>query len=117
MRILWAAGDAYDQVKDMCIFLLNEGSLPPDKALAVYVQSPGSQFEYRGAVHLGCPSAVLPLLWPTPMNSPGTIPGPAQIGISVEDAASLQLQNVGWQRRLEGMALKVRLLPCEECRT
>lgn len=97
-------------MKDICIFLLNEQALPPDKALAVYVQSPGSAFEYRGAVHMGCPSAVLPLLWP-PSPTPGVPGSSAQIGISVEDASTLQLQNVGWQRRLEGMALKVRAVP------
>ncbi len=60
----WEPGEAYDQVKEMCIFLLNELALPAGKALAVYVQSPGSQYEYRGAVHSACPSAVFPLLWP-----------------------------------------------------
>ncbi|GJP47129.1 hypothetical protein CLOM_g6358 [Closterium sp. NIES-68] len=106
-------GDAYDQVKEICIFLLTEAALPPDRALAVYVQSPGSQFEYRGAVHVGCPSAVLPLLWPAaaiPTGAvlpPGGVPPTAQIGISVEPLASLPLQNVGWQKRVEEMALKV----------
>ncbi|CAI5523929.1 unnamed protein product [Closterium sp. Naga37s-1] len=109
-------GDAYDQVKEICIFLLNEAALPPGQALAVYVQAPGSPFEYRGAVHLGCPSAVLPLLWPAavaptgavlPAFPPGGVPPTAQIGISVEPMASLPLQNVGWQRRVEEMALKV----------
>ncbi|CAI5483923.1 unnamed protein product, partial [Closterium sp. Yama58-4] len=57
-------GDAYDQVKEICIFLLSEAALPPGQALAVYVQAPGSPFEYRGA-------------------------------------------SVGWQRRIEEMALKV----------
>ncbi|GLJ46609.1 hypothetical protein SUGI_0982080 [Cryptomeria japonica] len=33
-------GEAYDQIKEMCIFLLNEFSLPPDKVLSVYIQSP-----------------------------------------------------------------------------
>ncbi|CAI5486016.1 unnamed protein product [Closterium sp. Naga37s-1] len=117
------AGDAYDQVKEICIFLLSEAALPPGQALAVYVQSPGSPFEYRGAVHLGCPSAVLPLLWPAavaptgavlPALPPGGVPPTAQIGISVEPIASLPLQNVGWQRRVEEMALKPAA-PLQHC--
>ena len=38
---------------------------------------------------------------------PGTGGTGAQIGISVEPAASLALQNVGWQKRVEEVALKV----------
>ncbi|MCO5560840.1 hypothetical protein L7F22_014460 [Adiantum nelumboides] len=58
-------GEAYDQVKEMCIFLLNEFALPTKKALAVYAQSPGSPF-HCGAVHRACRFVVLPLLWPSP---------------------------------------------------
>jgi hypothetical protein len=107
------AGEAYDQVKEMCIFLLNEMALPAGKALAVYVQTPGSQFEYRGAVHSACPSAVFPLLWPGAssgqmlLTGPGAPAASAQIGISVEDLATLPALNVGQQKRVEELALKV----------
>ena len=112
------AGENYDQVKEMCIFLLNATSLPPDKALAVYVQAPGSSFEFRGAVHVGCPSASLPLLWPSPgsaggntgpalITASGNPPFTAQIGVSVEDLATLPMLNVGSQKRVETLALKV----------
>lgn len=106
-------GEAYDQVKEMCIFLLNEMALPAGKALAVYVQTPGSQFEYRGAVHSACPSAVFPLLWPGATSGQMLLTGPgaptvsAQIGISVEDLATLPALNVGQQKRVEELALKV----------
>lgn len=105
-------GEAYDQVKEMCIFLLNEFSLPPEKALAVYVQSPGSPFQYCGAVHRGCPSAVLSLLWPSPggqmqIMAPDAGPLSAKIGLSVEDVVSLPALNVGQQRRVEALAMKV----------
>ncbi len=110
----WVTGEAYDQVKEMCIFLLNEMALPLGKALAVYVQSPGSQYEYRGAVHSACPSAVFPLLWPGANNNGqmlltgvGTPPLSAQIGVSVEDLVTLPVLNVGQQKRVEELAMKV----------
>lgn len=97
----------------MCIFLLSETVLPPDKALAVYVQAPASSWEYRGAVFVGCPSANLPLLWPKPGQIPFTVeqgqqPIPAaQIGVSVEDISTLPSLNVGTTKRIEELALKV----------
>ncbi len=110
----WVTGEAYDQVKEMCIFLLNEMALPLGKALAVYVQSPGSQYEYRGAVHSACPSAVFPLLWPGAnsngqmlLTGVGTPPLSAQIGVSVEDLVTLPVLNVGQQKRVEELAMKV----------
>ncbi|XP_031491566.1 uncharacterized protein LOC116258531 [Nymphaea colorata] len=104
-------GEAYDQVKEMCIFLLNGLSLPPDKALAVYIQSPGSDFQYCGAVYAGCPSTVLPLSWPEPggqghLTSDAT-PLTAKIGISVMELAMLPALNGGQQRRIEQLAMKV----------
>eukprot|EP00897_Mesotaenium_endlicherianum_P005876 jgi/Mesen1/5316/ME000265S04475 len=109
-------GEAYDQVKEVCIFLVSELVLPADKALAVYVQAPGSEFEYRGAVHNACPSAVLPLAWPQPGGAttgqpqvavPGMAPMTALIGISVEPLATLPMANVGMQKKFEELALKV----------
>ncbi|XP_010032742.2 LOW QUALITY PROTEIN: protein OPI10 homolog [Eucalyptus grandis] len=114
-------GEAYDQVREMCIFLLNGFALPPDKALAVYVQSPGSPFVYCGAVTVSRPSAVLPLAWPEPggdaaaaaaggqlqLTSPGAAPLTAKIGVSVEEAGALPSLDAAEGRRVERMAMRV----------
>ncbi|XP_010242568.1 PREDICTED: protein OPI10 homolog [Nelumbo nucifera] len=105
-------GEAYDQIRDMCIFLLNGFTLPPDKALAVYIQSPGSPFLFCGAVSVSRPSAVLSLPWPEPggqlqLTSPDSAPLSAKIGVSVEDLASLPSLDVTAQKRVEHLALKV----------
>ncbi|KAI6670652.1 hypothetical protein NL676_005537 [Syzygium grande] len=117
-------GEAYDQVREMCIFLLNGLALPPDKALAVYVQSPGSPFVYCGAVTVSRPSAVLPLPWPEPggdaaaggagaggqplqLTSPGAAPLSAKIGVSVEDLGALPSLDAAAGRRIERMAMRV----------
>ncbi|KAL2649970.1 hypothetical protein R1flu_018098 [Riccia fluitans] len=103
-------GEAYTEVEEICIYLLSESSLPADKAVAVYVQSPGSAFQYCGAVYQNCPSAVLALMWPDanqrllPSSSSNAS---AKIGISVEDLASLPVINMGVQRNIEGLALKI----------
>ncbi|GAB4827285.1 hypothetical protein Ancab_034174 [Ancistrocladus abbreviatus] len=107
-------GEAYDQVKEICIFLLNNFTLPPEKALAVYVQSPGSPFQYCGAVTLSRPSAVLSLLWPEPatgsqlqLTAADSAPLSAKIGVSVEDLSSLPSLDVAAEKKIERMALKV----------
>nr|ABK25938.1 unknown [Picea sitchensis] len=104
-------GEAYDQIKEMCIFLLNEFSLPPDKVLAVYVQSPGSEFKYCGAVYRACPSAVLTLCWPEPGGqmqlTSDSVPLTAKIGVSIEDLNAIPALNVGHQQRIEQLAMKV----------
>ncbi|CAL0315697.1 unnamed protein product [Lupinus luteus] len=109
-------GEAYDQVRELCIFLLNSFTLPPDKALAVYIQSPGSPFLYVGAVTIARPSAVLSLPWPDPGGSDGTgqlqltadaQPLTAKIGVSVEDLASLPSLDVVAEKRIERLAMKV----------
>ncbi|KAM7259050.1 hypothetical protein ACFE04_014791 [Oxalis oulophora] len=41
-------------------------TLPADKALAVYIQSPGSQFLFVGAVTVARSSAFTSLPWPDP---------------------------------------------------
>ncbi|GMH26822.1 hypothetical protein Nepgr_028665 [Nepenthes gracilis] len=107
-------GEAYDQIKEICIFLLNNFTLPPDKALAVYIQSPGSPFLYCGAVTLSRPSAVLSLPWSqssdggqlqlTNADSPALS---AKIGVSVDDLSSLPSLDVAADRNIERMALKV----------
>ncbi|KAM1055548.1 hypothetical protein FF1_029079 [Malus domestica] len=60
---------AFDQVPELCIFLLNNFTLPPDKALAVYIQSPGSAFFFCKAATVARPWAVLSLPWPYPSTS------------------------------------------------
>ncbi|XP_030492595.2 uncharacterized protein LOC115708733 [Cannabis sativa] len=109
-------GEAYDQVRELCIFLLNDFTLPPDKALAVYIQSPGCPFVFCGAVTLTRPSAVLTLAWPEPGGSLTPqlqITGPdaplmsAKIGVSVEELASLPSLDVTAEKRIERLALKV----------
>ena len=96
-------GDSYDQVREICIFLLNNFSLPPDKALAVYVQSPGSPFICCGAITLALPSAILSLLWPGPgagdrgqlQMAAAAPPASAKIGMSMEEL----LRCRRWTRR------------------
>ncbi|KAG7036752.1 Protein Hikeshi [Cucurbita argyrosperma subsp. argyrosperma] len=110
--IIILLGEAYDQIREMCIFLLNNFTLPPDKALAVYIQSPGSQFLFCGAVTLARPSAVLSLPWPEPggqmqLIAADSAPISAKIGVSVEDLASLQSLDVTAGKRIERLALKV----------
>ncbi|XP_077239978.1 hikeshi-like protein [Tasmannia lanceolata] len=105
-------GEAYDDIKEMCIFLLNGLSLPPDKALAVYIQSPGSPFIYCGAVYTARPSAVLSLLWPEPggqmqITQADSAPLSAKIGVSVEDLSSLPSLDIAASRRIERLAMKV----------
>lgn len=109
---LTCAGEAYDQVREICIFLLNNFTLPPDKALAVYIQSPGSPFLFCGAVTLARPSAVLSLPWPEPggqmqLTAPDSTPLSAKIGVSVEDLASLPSLDVVAEKRIERLAMKV----------
>ncbi|XP_050203996.1 protein OPI10 homolog [Mercurialis annua] len=106
-------GEAYDQIREICIFLLNNFTLPPDKALAVYIQSPGSPFQFCGAVTIARPSAVLSLNWPEPgggqlqLTAPDSAPLSAKIGVSVEDLASLPSLDVVAEKRIERLAMKV----------
>ncbi|GMN46359.1 hypothetical protein TIFTF001_015545 [Ficus carica] len=112
-------GDSYDQVREICIFLLNNFSLPPDKALAVYVQSPGSPFVFCGAVTLARPSAVLSLPWPEPGGfgaggqlqiaaaADAALPASAKIGVSVEELAALPSLDAAAEKRIENVAMKV----------
>lgn len=107
-----SAGEAYDSVREVCIFLLNSFTLPPDKALAVYIQSPGSPFLYCGAVTLARPSAVLSLPWPEPggqlqLTAPDAAPLSAKIGVSVEDLATLPSLDVTSEKKIERLAMKV----------
>ncbi|CAK9135302.1 unnamed protein product [Ilex paraguariensis] len=104
-------GEAYDSIREVCIFLLNNFTLPPDKALAVYIQAPGSPFLFCGAVTLSRPSAVLSLPWPDPGGqmqlTADAAPLSAKIGVSVEDLASLPSLDVTAEKKIERLALKV----------
>ncbi|XP_042037136.1 protein OPI10 homolog [Salvia splendens] len=106
-------GESYDSIREVCIFLLNNFTLPPDKALAVYIQSPGSPFLFCGAVTLSRPSAVLSLPWPDPGNAgvlqltADSTPLSAKIGVSVEDLPTLPSLDVAAERKIERLALKV----------
>nr|XP_043629513.1 protein Hikeshi [Erigeron canadensis] len=110
-------GEAYDSIGEVCIFLLNNFTLPPDKALAVYIQSPGSPFVFVGAVTLTRPSAVLSLQWPDAaavdggggglLTSPDAPPLSAKIGVSVEDLAALPSLDVSAEKKIQRMAMKV----------
>ena len=81
--------------------------------MALYVQSPGSHFQYCGAVCQTYPSAVLPLLWPNAdgqirqLAPPDSAPLTAKIGLAVEDLVTLPSLDVKKQRQLELLALKV----------
>ncbi|KAL8532302.1 hypothetical protein ACS0TY_008775 [Phlomoides rotata] len=107
-------GESYDSIREICIFLLNNYALPPDKALALYIQSPGSNFLFCGAVTLSRPSAVLSLSWPEPggggvpqLTAPDASPLSAKIGVSIEDLAALPSLDVAAESKIERMALKV----------
>ncbi|KAJ8465316.1 hypothetical protein OPV22_027868 [Ensete ventricosum] len=110
-------GDAYRDVKEVCVFLLPAAaaSFPPGKALAVYVQPPGHPFLFCGAVHPARPSAVLALPWPDLAEDAVAAVGAlqvagasAKIGVSVEDLASLPtVADAGAEKRAERLALKV----------
>lgn len=105
-------GEAYDSKREVCIFLLNNFTLPPDKALAVYIQSPGSSFVFCGAVTITRPSAVLSLTWPEPggqlqLTAADSPPVSAKIGVSVEDLATLPSLDVAAEKKIERLAMKV----------
>lgn len=105
-------GEAYDSIREVCIFLLNNFTLPPDKALAVYIQSPGSSFVFCGAVTITRPSAVLSLTWPEPggqlqLTAADSPPVSAKIGVSVEDLATLPSLDVAAEKKIERLAMKV----------
>ncbi|XP_078433428.1 hikeshi-like protein [Wolffia australiana] len=101
-------GEAYQEVKEVCIFLLNALSLPAGKALAVYVQAHGNPYIFCGAVHGGRPSALLHLPWPDPAFAASPGPPSARIGVCLEDFASLPaVADAGALARVERLALRV----------
>ncbi|KAJ6818243.1 putative protein OPI10-like protein [Iris pallida] len=105
-------GDSFLSLPNLCIFLLPPVTLPPDKALAVYVQPPGHPFLFCGAVHSARPSALLSLPWPTADPSSLPLPPPdaasAKLGVSVEDLALLPpVADAGAEARAEQAAVRV----------
>lgn len=75
----------YQQLKEVCVFLIRPGAIADNVALGVYVSAHGSEFEYRGAVGNMNPSVSLPLQWPT--GNAGDLP--VQLGISIEPIETL----------------------------
>jgi hypothetical protein len=57
--------------REVVLFLAAPGALPPGAALSLYVASPsgGGGWEFRGCVHGGHASEVLPLAWPGPVGT------------------------------------------------
>ncbi|OUZ99527.1 Protein of unknown function DUF775 [Macleaya cordata] len=80
----------------MCIFLLNGLSLPPDKALAIYIQSPGSPFVFCGAITIF-----------RPFTLSDSAPLSAKICVSVEDLSSLSSLDFTSKKMIEHLAHKV----------
>jgi hypothetical protein len=52
---------SYRDLKDVSLFLTQPNSLDPSAALALYVKAGSSEWLYRGCVHNGHPSDVMPL--------------------------------------------------------
>ncbi|KAK8698827.1 hypothetical protein V6N13_114933 [Hibiscus sabdariffa] len=74
-------GESYHQIDDMCIFLLNNFTLPPIRLWS---------------------STSSPLLTAPDAPSPS-----AKIGVSVEDLAALSSLNVAAEKKIERLTLKV----------
>eukprot|EP00898_Chlorokybus_atmophyticus_P003794 jgi/Chlat1/4415/Chrsp29S04545 len=100
-------GDAYEAVSEAVLFMTAANVIPSnDMVLALYVRSPGTPWEYRGAIFNQRPSAVISLHWPDRIPEaalaaleanagPGAPISPhAQIGISVEPRQAAELQQM-----------------------
>lgn len=81
----------YWEVKEAALFLTVPNSLDPGLALGLYVKCGASDWLYRGCVHNGHPSEVMPLQWPAQEGGFVVPPAPGyiQLGISVEPLAEL----------------------------
>lgn len=51
----------YMDLKEVVLFMFTPNSLDPSAALGLYVKAGSSEWLYRGAVHNGHPSEVMPL--------------------------------------------------------
>lgn len=78
-------------LKEVALFLLQPNSLEPSAALGLYVKCGGADWDYRGCVHNGHPSDVMPLQWPLPAGATGMAPaaGAVQVGVSIEPGAEI----------------------------
>ena len=75
-------------LKEVCLMLLTRGALADGFGLAVYVSAYGSEFEYRGCVSNAAPSATVALQWPQRADN-GMAAGPVQLGLCIEEMATL----------------------------
>ncbi|GAX77366.1 hypothetical protein CEUSTIGMA_g4812.t1 [Chlamydomonas eustigma] len=65
-------------------------SLDQVSALGLYIKVGCSDWQYRGCVHNGHPTEVMPLQWPvSESNTPAPSPGLVQIGVSIEPGAEI----------------------------
>lgn len=81
----------YWEVKEVALFLTAPNSLDPSLALGLYVKCGASDWMYRGCVHSGHPSDVMPLQWPAQEGGHVVPPAPGyiQLGVSIEPLAEL----------------------------
>uniref|UniRef100_A0A7S0UKF1 Hikeshi-like C-terminal domain-containing protein n=1 Tax=Polytomella parva TaxID=51329 RepID=A0A7S0UKF1_9CHLO len=97
----------YWDLKEVSLFLTAPGALEAAAAaiggggaevgLALYSRAATGDWAFRGAVHSGCPSAVMLTQWPlSDSDLPPPGPGVVQIGISLEPLASV-LSQLGTQ--------------------
>lgn len=79
----------YWELKEASLFLA--GPIDGAAAVGLYVKAGGSEWLYRGCVHNGRPSEVMPLNWPPAANGEPVAPQPGavQIGVSVEPLSDL----------------------------
>mmetsp|Transcript_9014 Transcript_9014/g.19382 ORF Transcript_9014/g.19382 Transcript_9014/m.19382 type:complete len:193 (+) Transcript_9014:81-659(+) len=77
-------------LKEVSLFLTQPNSLEPSAALGLYIKVGPAEWLYRGCVHNGHPSEVMPLQWPSTEQG-GVLPGPGvvQIGVSLEPGVEI----------------------------
>jgi protein Hikeshi len=100
LDVCTAVGPDYSQLKEAALLLAAPGCLPSaSAALGLYVAcghagANNPCWLYRGCVHAGRPSEVVPLSWPTRPDSAGDPfppgPGVAQVGVALEPKAELE---------------------------
>lgn len=80
----------YWDLKEVSLFLMQPNSLDPNLALGLYLKVGHSEWLYRGCVHNGHPSEVMPLKWPaTELGAQPPGPGVVQIGVSLEPGVEI----------------------------
>ncbi|KAI8465157.1 MAG: hypothetical protein J3K34DRAFT_437891 [Monoraphidium minutum] len=79
----------YWELKEVALFLA--GPIDAAAGVGLYVKAGGSEWIYRGGVHNGHPSDVMPLQWPSRESGEPYPPQPGgvQIGVSVEPLSDL----------------------------